>query len=304
MPSCYIKNCTNRIRTKSIKFFQFPKEPAVLQQWLKACGKNEEEIISNSATICSLHFTEDCFQMVWTKMRQKNIPAKQILRLKKNSIPTKLLNMEKKRKRLCKNDKGIKIVHTGIPSYGELVQYVREKQYIANSPEQTTYVDTNIHKDEHILLSNNAVKETTHEDIGCETNASVQTLLKLLRKSEEKKQLLKEKNQLLIEKNQLLIENNQLLTEKNQLLIEKNELLTEKTKLIEQNNKLIDNTEKLNLQLALLKKNMQQESNITQMEIDKLKETEIKADVLHKYFTPRQQQNTTAKRQNGGSSFL
>lgn len=37
--------------------------------------------------------------MVWTKPRQKNIPSKQVLRLKKSSIPTNLLNIEKKQKR-------------------------------------------------------------------------------------------------------------------------------------------------------------------------------------------------------------
>lgn len=34
----------------------------------------------------------------WTKPRQKDIRAKQILRLKKNSIPTKFLDIEKKKK--------------------------------------------------------------------------------------------------------------------------------------------------------------------------------------------------------------
>jgi len=44
MPSCYIKNCTNRVRINDIKFFKLPKEPVVRQQWLKACGKNEGEL--------------------------------------------------------------------------------------------------------------------------------------------------------------------------------------------------------------------------------------------------------------------
>ena len=46
--------------------------------------------------ICSNHFDADCFVMEWTKPRLKNVPAKEIKRLKKNSIPTKMLNLEKK----------------------------------------------------------------------------------------------------------------------------------------------------------------------------------------------------------------
>ncbi|XP_026826423.1 THAP domain-containing protein 1-like [Ooceraea biroi] len=101
MPYCYVKNCTNRTVSEKIKFFQFPKEPSLLQQWLKACRKNKEETKTDSATVCSLHFNDDCFEMIWTKPRQKNVSARQIWRLKKGSIPTKVLNLEKKRKNTC-----------------------------------------------------------------------------------------------------------------------------------------------------------------------------------------------------------
>ncbi|XP_071643599.1 uncharacterized protein [Temnothorax longispinosus] len=249
MPTCYIQNCTNRTVTKNIKFFQFPKEPVILQQWLKACGKNEGEIKTNSATVCSAHFDESCFEMVWTKPRQKNIPAKQILRLKKGSIPRKFLNLGKKRKRTCEddNEKIKTLVCTGIPTYGELVQYVQEKQHIC--PEQIININKNIHEDEHILLSDVVAKETKKdEEIGHEQNVSVQTLLEQLKKSEE----------------------------------EKNKLLVENAQLVEQN-------KKLNIHFESLEKNMQQESNIAQMEIDKLKESlKTTTDALHKLFTPGQ----------------
>ncbi|XP_018357342.1 PREDICTED: 52 kDa repressor of the inhibitor of the protein kinase-like isoform X2 [Trachymyrmex cornetzi] len=152
MPSCYIKNCTNRVRINDIKFFKLPKEPVVRQQWLKACGKNEREL-PKSATICSIHFEEDCFR--WTKP-QDNIPPKQIWRLKENSVPTKLLNMEKNNKR--KNDnKRIKVA--GVPTYGQLVQHAREKQHILS--DETICMDTNICKDESILFPDVAIKEIT-----------------------------------------------------------------------------------------------------------------------------------------------
>ncbi|KYQ50136.1 hypothetical protein ALC60_10779 [Trachymyrmex zeteki] len=148
MPNCYIKNCKNCIRTENIKFFQFPKDPVIRQQWLKACRKNKSEI-TKSATICNLHFDENCFHMVWTKSRYKNIPAKQIWQIKENSIPTKLLNLEKKRTH--KN-----IVHTGIPIYGELVQYMREKQHIHS--EQTNSAVTNICEDNSAVIKQISVK--------------------------------------------------------------------------------------------------------------------------------------------------
>lgn len=63
----------------------------------------------------------------------------------------------------------------------------------------------------------------------------------------------------------------------------------EKTKLVEENEKLNDNNKKLNSQLELLQKNMQEESNLAQKEIEKVKETQkIAIDALHKFFTPGQ----------------
>lgn len=63
---------------------------------------------------------------------------------------------------------------------------------------------------------------------------------------------------------------------------EKTNLLTENTKLVEQN-------KKLNIQLESLEKNMQQESNIAQIKIDRLKEAQkTTIDALHKFFTPGQ----------------
>ncbi|XP_018303435.1 uncharacterized protein [Mycetomoellerius zeteki] len=106
------------------------------------------------ATICSIHFEEDCFQ--WMKPRQDNVPPNQIWRLKENSVPTKLLKMEEKQKN---DNKRIKVAHTGIPTYGELVQYAQKKQYMLS--EETICIDTNICKDESVLLSDVAIKEIT-----------------------------------------------------------------------------------------------------------------------------------------------
>lgn len=50
------------------------------------------------ARVCSLHFEDDCLEIKWTKPRANNVPAKIVYRLRKNSVPSKLLNLEKKRK--------------------------------------------------------------------------------------------------------------------------------------------------------------------------------------------------------------
>ncbi|XP_011862331.1 PREDICTED: uncharacterized protein LOC105558963 [Vollenhovia emeryi] len=98
MPTCCIKNCASRTdhkSTKGLKFFRFPKETDIHQQWLDATQENNSNIKIDSAYACNLHFEVECFELEWTKPRSKNVPAKQIQRLKKGSIPTKLLTLEK-----------------------------------------------------------------------------------------------------------------------------------------------------------------------------------------------------------------
>ncbi|XP_071572000.1 uncharacterized protein [Temnothorax nylanderi] len=120
MPSCCIQNCkshTARNATpKNIKYFYFPREIAVRQQWLNACQRKESEI--GSARICSIHFKENCYALVKTKPRLINDPVKEILRLKEGSIPTEFLNLEKKRRgrmsQSKEDNKKIKVPKQGI----------------------------------------------------------------------------------------------------------------------------------------------------------------------------------------------
>jgi len=47
MPVCCIKHCTSRTshnKTKNVKFFRFPKEAIIRQQWLKASQRTELNI--------------------------------------------------------------------------------------------------------------------------------------------------------------------------------------------------------------------------------------------------------------------
>jgi len=49
MPTCCIKNCTSRTHnntkgTKGLKYFTFPKNVALREQWLNACRKKETDM--------------------------------------------------------------------------------------------------------------------------------------------------------------------------------------------------------------------------------------------------------------------
>lgn len=298
MPSCYIKNCTSRTGRKNIKFFQFPKDATVLQQWLKACRKNEGEIKTNSATVCSLHFNDDCFEMVWTKPRQKNIFARQILRLRKNSVPTRLLNMEKKRKSTLQNgNKRIKTsIHTGIPTYAELVQHVRKKQHIY--PDQTTFINTITSENKRL---DSAVQKPI-EEIDREYNISAQmsqSTLSELQHVREKQHICPGQTILIntitsedkrldsavqgpdeeIDRENNISAQSTLLKLLKKSEEEKNKLLKENMKLMKKNAELIKINDNLTSQLELLEKNIQQ----------KLQEVQKKAThALHKFFTPGQ----------------
>jgi len=52
MPTCCIRNCKSRTggatKTKDIKFFSFPQNPAVKKKWLEACHREEGNLNMNS----------------------------------------------------------------------------------------------------------------------------------------------------------------------------------------------------------------------------------------------------------------
>ncbi|XP_071574457.1 uncharacterized protein [Temnothorax nylanderi] len=183
MPSCCIKNCKNRTcdgDAKGITFFRFPKETSIRQQWLDACKQTETSLKVDSARICSDHFDTNCFIMEFTKRRSKNIPAKELRRLKKGSVPCKMLtlNAERKRKRMSQNEKDYEnnkkikennvSIKTGIPTYTELLQYAKEE-----------------HKQELDI----------NKEISINNNSSTETLMIEFRNSEIEKQQLFEENQ-------------------------------------------------------------------------------------------------------------
>lgn len=58
-----------------------------------------------AARICSDHFDAECFIMKLTKPRSKNIPAKELRRLKKDAIPCRMLAVNTERGRKKTSDK-------------------------------------------------------------------------------------------------------------------------------------------------------------------------------------------------------
>ncbi|XP_025156702.1 uncharacterized protein LOC109503694 [Harpegnathos saltator] len=96
MPSCCIKNCKSRTfytDKKNITFFRFPKEKVILEKWINACGKSEDNIKINSDTNCDR-----------TQPKSTKTCMKQMKRLKEGSIPTKMLLLDKSRKRRNKKE--------------------------------------------------------------------------------------------------------------------------------------------------------------------------------------------------------
>ncbi|XP_077275809.1 uncharacterized protein LOC143904771 isoform X1 [Temnothorax americanus] len=136
MPSCCIINCKSRTyyaEKKGIIFYRFPNEENIRQAWINACQRSEESIKIDSARICSLHFDDDCFITKWTDSIKA--PPKQLRRLKVGSIPTKMLTLEKTRKRKMSNSdmaitsKRIKVLQNfRIPTYSDLLKCNERKE--------------------------------------------------------------------------------------------------------------------------------------------------------------------------------
>lgn len=239
MPVCCIKHCpsrTSQYKTKNVKFYRFPKEATIRQQWLEASQRTELNMKVDT-TICSNHFDTDCFIMVWTKPRLKNVPSREMQRLKKDSIPTKMLILEKK-KRMPESKKNMKRnkernvpIRTGVPTYTELIGCIQEKNRLQSHKEIVQYVKAetaknvqnvnivnNIKKVNYIIektvqhkdLVNNTTNveilgEVNNHDISIK-NGSMKTLMQVQKLQEEKVKVLKEKEILEQQNKQLNME--------------------------------------------------------------------------------------------------
>ncbi|XP_024883784.1 uncharacterized protein LOC112462305 [Temnothorax curvispinosus] len=89
--TCNVKGCGNylakirKIEGNKIKYFSFPKDPALCNKWRQACGK--ENISPKYARICSKHFADEAF----TKPLQEHLLGYSPTRTRKihpDAIPT------------------------------------------------------------------------------------------------------------------------------------------------------------------------------------------------------------------------
>lgn len=104
MVKCAVNDCKNydgdKCCTQKLKFFLFPKDVALREIWLKACGENVL-IRAKTPKICSVHFTEQDYRLQdillkpeWAKWRLKegafptlNLPREKDVQVNTSDLP-------------------------------------------------------------------------------------------------------------------------------------------------------------------------------------------------------------------------
>lgn len=92
MPYCAVSGCRNHNRnTKGgvVRFYTFPVAGEFQAKWISACTRSDELNMKN-ATVCSVHFEDDCF---FTPLRHSMLKysPRSFRNLKSDAVPTKKL---------------------------------------------------------------------------------------------------------------------------------------------------------------------------------------------------------------------
>lgn len=92
MPYCAVSGCRNHNRnTKGgvVRFYTFPVAGEFQAKWISAC-KRSDKLNMKNATICSVHFEDDCF---FTPLRHSMLKysPRSFRNLKSDAVPTKKL---------------------------------------------------------------------------------------------------------------------------------------------------------------------------------------------------------------------
>ncbi|XP_014211775.1 uncharacterized protein LOC106641773 [Copidosoma floridanum] len=103
MPCCSVQLCrNNNMNTKNtgIRYFRFPKDEHLLEEWKIFC--NKDNINLKNARVCSIHFTQSCFQR---KPEHLIVPGdKNIYVLRKDAKPTeKPIFQDERKRKITKN---------------------------------------------------------------------------------------------------------------------------------------------------------------------------------------------------------
>lgn len=89
MPNCAVFGCNNtnkNTKGTQVKFYSFPKNNDLAQQWLQACCRKDKVNFKN-ATVCSHHFTEDSL-LKPLKHKLLNYSPSKFRNLKPDAVPT------------------------------------------------------------------------------------------------------------------------------------------------------------------------------------------------------------------------
>ncbi|KAG5285668.1 hypothetical protein AALO_G00006050 [Alosa alosa] len=81
---CIIQGCN---RTEEL--LSFPKDPSTLQQWMVLLDGRLKHPVNSSSTVCSVHFTPDCF----TNWQQKQSCVAASLTLKADALPSLFMDV-------------------------------------------------------------------------------------------------------------------------------------------------------------------------------------------------------------------
>lgn len=93
MPSnCSVYGCNNYARKtgNTVRYFRFPKEESVRNQWVTCCRRTDK-INTKYAQICSVHFNEDAYadDLKYRLLGIKKPKNQRVL--KKDAVPSLLL---------------------------------------------------------------------------------------------------------------------------------------------------------------------------------------------------------------------
>ena len=82
---CVAAGCSNTYR-ENLSFFKFPRDPVMRQKWVKQVQRTRAEWSgpSEHSVICSVHFTDDCFE---TNLAEK-FGLEKRKRPKEDAVPT------------------------------------------------------------------------------------------------------------------------------------------------------------------------------------------------------------------------
>lgn len=192
MVNCAVSGCNNYYRnTKGtdIKYFRFPKDREISHKWLAACWRADKVNLRN-ATVCSIHFEPDSFEIP-LKCQLLNYLPKTVRLLRDNAVPT--LNLPgKPHKVKSSSERSLRMAKR---KHKEEINNILLEEIKKNSFESTS-LQENCANDKVLDVGNQAafspIRNTLQED--CE-NENIEILRKKVASLENANYELRKENQ-------------------------------------------------------------------------------------------------------------